>query len=664
MRYVIGLILFVSLIIAGDLDLVRIDVADRAEILLLDRMGVIINQVHPDHVVAEISKDMYRAIGILGLRVELLQENITEIYRRNSTDIRETSRSQYLTYAQYVDSMVTMATNYPDLCRLDTLGYSHLDRLLLIMKISDNVALDEPEPAVHFEGNIHGDEKISWAVNFWMVRYLLENYATDTLVQRLVDTREIWIAPLFNPDGFVANSRYNSRSVDLNRNWGWMWGNASACGTDFFSENESRRFLEHYWRHSFTIYASYHAGTLCLSEPWSYTSYLQPPEQNLIRHLSIGYAAPTGYPYGQGSVVMYPINGCTKDYDHGVGGNMSWSIEVCNQKTPSADSIDVVWNRDRPAMLWLMHKAGQGISGIVYDSLSAGQDRLRALIYVSPANWHSHSDRNTGYFQRFYLPGTYDVTVFCPGYEPKTLNGVVVPSGTADSSVYLEIGLVPDPDLPVYATDLIGTRYVSMSSNLTYPVRALGPHDDQAYQLDATKWIVLGFDVPICDYLGNDLTVYRSTGSGTATVKVSNDCYGPWQTLGTANAAVTEFDLATSGLESARYVRIEAASQFMLDAVEAYAAPTGVSTGPDPAGVEPARLDLAPTVLRRGGTMPLTSNFAVPVEVYFYNLLGQEVHKAAVLPGENALAVPNLPQGVYFLLVASIESARRIVIID
>lgn len=662
--YLIGILLLASLVGAVDLDLVRIDVVDKADIMLLDRMGVIINQVHPDHIVAEISKDMYSSIGILGLRVELLQENITEVYRRNSMDISETSRSQYLTYNQYVDSMVTMAANYPEICRLDTLGYSHQNRPLLIMKISDNVALDEPEPAVHFEGNIHGDEKISWAVNFWMVRYLLENYATDTLVQRLVDTREIWIAPLVNPDGFVANSRYNSRSVDLNRNWGWMWGNASACGTDFFSEDESRRFLEHYWRHPLTIYASYHAGTLCLSEPWSYTSYLQPPEQSLIRHLSIGYAVPTGYPYGQGSIVMYPINGCTKDYDYGVGGTMSWSIEVCNQKTPPSDSIDVVWGRDRPAMLWFMHKAGQGISGIVYDSLRAGQDRLRALIYVNPANWHSYSDRNTGYFHRFYLPGTYDVTVFCPGYEPKTVSGVVVPAGTPDSSVYLEIGLIPNPELPFYATDLIATRYVSMSSNLTYPVRALGPHDNQAYKLDAAKWIVLGFDVPICDYPGNDLTVYRSTGSGTATVKVSNDCYGSWQTLGTANAAVTEFDLATSGLESARYVRIEAATQFMLDAVEANPAPTGVIAGPGSAGVERARIDVAPTVLRRGGLVPLTSSFTVPAEVRFYNLLGQEVQKAVVSPGRNGVATPNLPQGVYFLLVSGIESAQRIVLID
>ena len=662
MKYVVSLILFFCFVGASDLDLVRIDVTGVDRIKSLDRMGVIVNQVHPDHIVAEISKDMYRVITNMGFNVELIQENITEVYRQNS--MTKSSRSQYLTYVQYVDSMVTMATYYPNICRLDTLGYSHQNRLLLIMKISDNVNIDEDEPEVHFEGNIHGDEKISWAMSFWMVRYLLENYSTDTLVQRLVDTREIWIAPLVNPDGFVNNSRYNARTVDLNRNWGWMWGDEWNCGTDFMSENESRRFVEHFWRRSFVSYVSFHSGTLFLSEPWSYTSTLAPPEQNLIRHLSVGYSTFTGYPYSQGSIGMYPINGCTKDHGYGYGGEMSWSIEVCDLKTPPADSIDSIWQRERGAMLWLMHKAGQGIHGYVYDSLSTDSTGLRALIVVSPAEWHSYAKSVDGDFHRFYLPGTYGVTVFSPGYTPKTINDVIVPADTPDSSVYIDVALVPDSSLPIYATDFIGCRYVNTTSNLTYPTEALGPHDGQSFQLDLSKWIVLGFDAPICNHPGNDVMVYRSTGSGIATVKVSNDWFGSWETLGTASAALTEFDLGTTSLESARYVRIEASSQFMLDAVEALQIPTGITSSTDLPRVNRPLFEIAPTVLRRGDMLQISNSGEAPVDLKLFNLLGQVLREQSVKPGTTVVSMHDLPAGIYFLVGADIDSAQRIVIVD
>jgi len=470
---------------------------------------------------------------------------------------------------------------------------------------------------------------------------------------------------LVNPDGYVADSRYNSRSVDLNRNWGWMWGDEWACGSDFFSENESWKFVEHFWRYPFTSYASYHSGTLYLSEPWSYTSYLQPPEQNLIRHLSIGYSYFTGYPYGQGSIGMYPINGASKDYGYGCGGEMSWSVEVCDIKTPHPDSIDVIFARDCPAMMYLMHKAGQGIHGVVTDSaLGDLGPPLRALIYVSPSNYPSYSCEVLGDFHRFYLPGTYDVTVMSPGYEPKTIPDVVVPSGTPDSSVFLDVRLVPNESLFIYATEVFGSRYVNMSSNLTYPVWALGPNDGQAYQLDPSKWIVLRFFRPICDFDGSDLYVHRSSGSGVATVKVSNDWRGSWQTLGTANSAVSEFDISITGLDSIYYVRLEASSQFMLDAVEAPQVATGIVGNEYALESKNAAFTVSPTVLRKNTMLSVSNPSARALQIRLFNLLGQEVDTYSIEPGRCGVVMLNLPAGVYFLRASECKTIKRIVLID
>ena len=626
------------------LDLVRIDAAGSEQIKELDRIGVVVNQVHPDHIIAEIEPHMYDQVYIKGFKIKVLEKNISDVYLRNSMKTPlDNLQSQYLTYEQIRDSLIAIASNYPGICHLETLGVSHQNRLLLIMKISDNAGTDEIEPALHFEGNIHGNEKIAWAVNFNMISYLVDNYSTDTLVQRLINEREIWIAPLVNPDGYVNNSRYNGRGVDLNRNWGWMWGNEYSCGNDFMSENEARRFMEHFWRHPFVSYASYHSGTIYISEPWSYTSYMAPPEQNLIRHLSIGYASFTSYPYGQGSIGMYPINGATKDYDYGSGGEIGWSIEVCYTKTPPPESIDVIFERDKPAMLLLMHKAGQGIHGQITDSITG--EPLRAMIYVNSANWQSYSCPINGDFHRFYLPGTYDVTITAPGYESRTINNVVVPVG-GDSSVYLDIELAKDPGLPVYATRVIGTRYVTTSSNLTYPVRALGAHDGQAYQVDGSKWIVLAFDFPIRNGAGNDVSVYRSSGSGSATVMISNDWSGSWQTLGTANSSLTEFDIASVGMDSAQYVRILGQSQFMLDAVEAVQINPGIDEYTKDMRFS---LTIKPTILRTKTQLVITNPNISPVDFHIYNCLGQRVKDMTARPGTSHRSLGDLATGIYFI---------------
>ena len=128
------------------LDLVRIDVGGSADVQELDALGVIINQVYRDHVVAEIEHGLYQTVESRGYVPVLLQQNIDEVYLRNS--LTRSDRSQYLTYEQIRDSLITLATDF-EICHLETLGLSHYNRLLLAMRISDNADVDETDWYVH-----------------------------------------------------------------------------------------------------------------------------------------------------------------------------------------------------------------------------------------------------------------------------------------------------------------------------------------------------------------------------------------------------------------------------------------------------------------------------------------------------------------------------------
>jgi len=635
----------VAVVFATARDLVVVTNADAFDVRAIERTGALVNYVRADGVVAEASAEEQAVLAGSGYSVRVLTPGITDIYAANARD------GQYLTYAQFRDTMATIAANNPGICRLETLGTSYNGNLLLAMKVSDNPAIHENEPAVHFEGDIHGDEKIGWAVAFEMLKYLVSRYGTDTLVTRLVNTREIWLLPMYNPDGYISMSRYNGNGVDMNRNWGWNWGWEYNMGVAPFSEPENRAAMGHILRHPFVMYVSFHAGTEYISYPWSCSDDAA-PEKSLLDFLSVRYAAPNGYEVGQGYQGMYPINGSTKDWDYGQG-MMGWSIEVHYTKTPPASEIEPTFQRNRTAMLEFFHRAGQGIHGTVTDATSA--EPVHAQVWVSPADWPSFNEATLGDFHRFYLPGTYDVTITAPGYRDTTFNDVVVPN-SGDSSVTLDVQLTPDEAAPLFGYRLVYC-YSEPSSYDAEP-RAntmVGPHDDVAYPLTTNRKVCFDMDRPVHNVTGTDLSVFRPTGTGTATVKGSNTWQGPWTTIGTANSARTDFDLSSVGLDSVRYIELTSSGTFNLDAVEGVNDYVGLTAqAPIPKPQFPTLTVQSPA--RGSVRFSLGSPPPAGTKLAIRDAAGRLV--SSFIVHRSSFIVPaSMPAGVYFASLSSVNSA-------
>ncbi|MGQ9679111.1 MAG: M14 family zinc carboxypeptidase [bacterium] len=573
-------------------DLVRIVGANREDVRTIEKIGVLVNSIDLKGVIAEATQNEQHRLKTLGYLVEIIIPNINDVYKHNF--LFSNNDGRYLTYPEFLDTMSIIARNNPDICKLETLGLSYNNYLILAMKISDNPQIHENEPAVHFEGCIHGDEKISAAIVFELIKFMVQNYGIDSTVTRLVNTREIWLLPIFNPDGYINSSRYNGNRVDLNRNWGWMWGDEANQGETPFSEPENKAVLNHIWRHPAVTYVSYHAGITFISHPFSYCNSLQNtiPELPLIQFLSARYDSFTHYTFGQGADSMYYINGSTKDFDYGYG-MMGWSIEVHSDKTPFPSEIDPTFNLNKPAMLSLMHHAGQGISGTVTDAISGAP--VPCQIWVNPSNWLSYNNPELGDFHRFYLPGTYQVTFRAPGYRETTLTNIVVPD-SGDSVVTVDLQLTPDPSTPLFAFRHIYNSYVDPWVNHTYPVWALVPHDGDGFRLDNGKYICLDMGKPIHNRDGADLIVYRSTGMGTAIVQGSNSWEGPWINIGMASASETQLDIGASGLDTVRFIKITANGEFHLDAIEG-TVDVGISFSPITKKPAPIKLHCNPASL-------------------------------------------------------------------
>jgi hypothetical protein len=105
------------------------------------------------------------------------------------------------TYAEMSADVAAVAAAHPDIVRRFSIGTSHKDRQLWAAKISDNVATDEDEPEVLYDGLHHSDEHMGLEMTLHILHWLVDGYGTDDRITRIVDTREIWIIFAVNPDG-------------------------------------------------------------------------------------------------------------------------------------------------------------------------------------------------------------------------------------------------------------------------------------------------------------------------------------------------------------------------------------------------------------------------------------------------------------------------------
>ncbi len=252
----------------------------------------------------------------------------------------------YHTYAEMESVLTALEAAHPSLAKLSVIGTSIEGRNIYALEITDNVGIDEGEPQVALMGNLHARELMAVEMPLGMAEYLLTNYGTDTLVTRLVDTRDIFILPMLNPDGhvYVENNhasawwnwwRLNRRDngdgtfgVDLNRNFGYQWGyddigsspipgSQTYRGTGPFSEPETQAVRAFVDAHQFTIWLSYHSYGELLLYPWGYT-YAFTPEHEIFQALGDRLTADNGYLPGNPAMgAIYITNGDSDDWGYG-----------------------------------------------------------------------------------------------------------------------------------------------------------------------------------------------------------------------------------------------------------------------------------------------------------------------------------------------------------
>jgi hypothetical protein len=279
----------------------------------------------------------------LGYQIQIVHEDLVGFYQSRLD--RTKDMGGYHTYSEVNVALDSMHTLYPSLTtgRMN-LGYSLEGREIWAFKISDNPDVDEEEPEVFYNSLIHAREPMGMEVLLYFMWYLLENYGTDSLATYLVDNRELWFVPVINPDGYEYNRqiapdgggmwRKNRRNcgggdwgVDLNRNFGYMWGyddygSSSDCsdqtyrGSAPFSEPETQMIRDFINSRNFVMCLDNHTFGMLLIYPWCYDQFYTPHHQLFVA-IAESMAVFNGHDIGTAWELLYPVNGGSVDWEYG-----------------------------------------------------------------------------------------------------------------------------------------------------------------------------------------------------------------------------------------------------------------------------------------------------------------------------------------------------------
>ncbi|MBN1860909.1 MAG: carboxypeptidase regulatory-like domain-containing protein [Candidatus Thermoplasmatota archaeon] len=449
------------------------DAPQVASIFIKEGFDVFVDTITDDSFELVVKPGVFKKLQTQGYHLELLSQGRPFRGIQAEQMIMEPLLpAGYIDYPAMVDVLYSYESQYPSICKVYDLttwyGLSptYEGRHLYAIKISDNVATDEDEPNFLMVGAHHAREVVTPVICNHSIQQFTTQYGIDPDVTAAVDNYEIWISPIWNPDGYVYMFNYDNYwrknrappdGVDLNRNYPLGWDSAGGGSTNPYdetykgpspaSEAETQTMMVFGNDRHFSKIIDYHSyGREVL---YAYV-YLSHPFTSFLQSEAIRLSNAVGY---SGSIRLASANGENYQWHLAYNGSYANLIETHTSFQPTYASAlseaALVW----PGTLWELQRE-ISISGHVTDSATGAP--LVATITLEGVTFtngeHYMSEPRFGRYHLFLPPGTYTVNFSAPGYESQNHQVTV----TLTSTEILEVPLTR-PNSPPCAPIIDGT---------------------------------------------------------------------------------------------------------------------------------------------------------------------------------------------------------------
>ena len=360
----------------------------------LGAMGIPIEgYVHKGlYLITELPDSMLQKLSLNQIQYDILVSDVSSFYvQQNETKLLQNEKSNcdpnfdyqvpsnfslgtmggYLTLNELYAQLDSMRLLFPNLVsQRQVIGTftTQNGRNLYYVKLSDNPDISESEPKVYYQALVHAREPMGMQQLFFFMWYLLENYSSNSEIQYLLNNAELFFIPCANPDGYEYNRQTNpsgggmwrknrktnnggSFGVDLNRNFGYMWGydnNGSSPdpttdtyrGTSAFSEPETQAVKWFCETLQPRLLLDYHCYSDVLLYPWGYMNQKCPDSLVYFVYSSF-LTSENNFAYGTAyETIGYNANGGSFDWYYGEQGTKE---KIIGWGPEAGDPTDGFW---------------------------------------------------------------------------------------------------------------------------------------------------------------------------------------------------------------------------------------------------------------------------------------------------------------------------------
>ncbi|MGZ3687620.1 MAG: M14 family metallopeptidase [Bdellovibrionota bacterium] len=326
--------------------------------------------------------------------------------------------ARFHNFDRTVQALKKMQAANADITALISIGKSVEGRDLWALHINSKkdelLSGTSTKPGAIFMGNHHAREHVSLEVPLMLAQYILD-HRRDPQISKYIDTRDLWILPMINPDGadydistgtyqwWRKNRRDNGDGtfgVDLNRNYGYEWGTGGSdketdseiyMGPQPFSEPETQAVKDFVEAHlNAKVLLTFHTFSELILYPWGHTydKIANTRDHDAFDKMAKTMAKWNGYTPEQASS-LYIASGDTTDWAYGAHGIFAFTFELSPKDEmaggfyPGAGAIDRVFNANLKPCLYLLDLADDPYkvltdrpSGFLKSYVEPGLDEL------------------------------------------------------------------------------------------------------------------------------------------------------------------------------------------------------------------------------------------------------------------------------------------------
>lgn len=300
--------------------------------------------------------------------------------------------ARFHNYAETRSALEALQRKNPDISKLEVVGKTVEGRDMIAIHINTTpealVSGMSGKPGAIYMGAHHAREHLSVEIPLMLAQYLLDN-RSDATIAKLLDSRDLWILPMVNPDGAeydISTGRYkmwrkNRRNngdgtygVDLNRNYGFKWGTGGSdkntssdvyMGPAPFSEPETqaiRDFVSS--KVNAKVLLTFHTFSELVLYPWGHTydGIGNAKDLAVFEKMARTMAGWNKYKPQQASD-LYIASGDTTDWAYGERGIFAFTFELSPRDMmdggfyPGAGVIDRVFQANLKPCLYMLDLA-------------------------------------------------------------------------------------------------------------------------------------------------------------------------------------------------------------------------------------------------------------------------------------------------------------------